>query len=47
MVVARDVADLLATLSCLTTRGGAHRVITLLRLSELKSPSPLPLRATG
>ena len=47
MVVARDVADLHVTLSRLTTRGGAQRVITLLRLSELKPASPLPLRATS
>jgi Lrp/AsnC family leucine-responsive transcriptional regulator len=47
MVVARDVADLHVTLSRLATRGGAQRVITLLRLSELKPASPLPLRATS
>ncbi len=47
MIVARDVADLHVTLSRLSTRGGAQRVITLLRLSELKPSSPLPLRATS
>jgi Lrp/AsnC family leucine-responsive transcriptional regulator len=47
MVVARDVAELHVTLSRLATRGGAQRVITLLRLAELKPASPLPLRATS
>lgn len=46
MVVARDVAELQVTLSRLSTRGGAQRMITVLRLGELKPPSPLPLRAT-
>ena len=47
LVVARDVADLHVVLSRLSTRGGAQRLITLLRLSELKPSSPLPLRATS
>ena len=47
MLVARDVADLHVTLSRLSTRGGAQRLVTLLRLSELKPASPLPLRATS
>src|SRR5919202_775146 len=47
MIVARDVAELQLVLSRLTTRGGAQRVITLLRLEELKPSSPLPLRATS
>jgi Lrp/AsnC family leucine-responsive transcriptional regulator len=47
MLVARDVADLHVALSRLSTRGGAQRLITLLRLSELKPSSPLPLRATA
>jgi DNA-binding Lrp family transcriptional regulator len=47
MIVARDVAELQLVLSRLTTRGGAQRMITLLRLEELKSSSPLPLRPTS
>ncbi len=47
MIVARDVAELHVTLSRLSTRGGAQRLITLLRLAELKPSSPLPLRATS
>jgi Lrp/AsnC family transcriptional regulator, leucine-responsive regulatory protein len=47
MIVARDVAELQLVLSRLTTRGGAQRMITLLRLEELKPSSPLPLRATS
>lgn len=45
MVVARDVAELQVALSRLATRG-ATRLITLLRLEELKPASPLPLEAT-
>ena len=45
-VVARDVADLQQVLVRLSTRGGATRLVTLLRLQELKPPSPLPLAAT-
>ena len=44
MVVARDVAQLQRVLSALATRGGAQRIITLLRLEELKPASPLPLQ---
>jgi len=47
MIVARDVAELHVVLSRLSTRGGAQRLITLLRLAELKPASPLPLRATS
>ena len=47
MIVARDVAELQLVLSRLSTRGGAQRLITLLRLAELKPSSPLPLRATS
>jgi Lrp/AsnC family leucine-responsive transcriptional regulator len=43
MVVARDVQQLQRVLSALSTRGGAQRIITLLRLEELKPASPLPL----
>ena len=46
-IVARDVAELSSVLSRLSTRGGAQRLITLLRLAELKPASPLPLRATS
>ena len=42
-VVARDVADLQQVLVRLSTRG-ATRIITLLRLSEIKPSSPLPVR---
>jgi Lrp/AsnC family leucine-responsive transcriptional regulator len=42
-VVARDVAELQRVLLLLSSRGGAQRVITLLRLEELKARSPLPL----
>ena len=45
-IAARDVAELQVVLSRLSTRGGAQRLITLLRLGELKGASPLPLRAT-
>ncbi len=43
IVVAREVAELQRVLVRLSTRGGAARVTTLLRLEELKPPSPLPL----
>ena len=46
LVVARDVAQLQRVLSLLSTKGGASRVVTLLRLEELKPASPLPLVAT-
>jgi Lrp/AsnC family leucine-responsive transcriptional regulator len=46
MVVARDVEQLQRVLSALATRGGAQRIITLLRLEELKPASPLPLVAS-
>lgn len=42
-VVAREVAELQRVLVRLSTRGGAARVMTLLRLEELKPASPLPL----
>lgn len=41
-VVARDVAELQEVLARLSTRGG-QRLITYLRLSEVKPPSGLPL----
>ena len=45
MVVAREVAQLQRVLVRLSTRGAAARVMTLLRLEELKPASPLPLAA--
>lgn len=47
MVVAREVAELQRVLVRLSTRGGAARVMTLLRLEELKPASPLPLEPTS
>jgi Lrp/AsnC family transcriptional regulator, leucine-responsive regulatory protein len=44
-VNARDLAELQDVLVRLSTRGGAQRVVTLLRLGELKPDSPLPLGA--
>ena len=41
-VVARDVAELQTVLASLATRGG-QRLVTYLRLAEVKHPSPLPL----
>ena len=43
IVVAREVAELQRVLVRLSTRGGAARVMTLLRLEELKPDSPLPI----
>ena len=45
-IVAREVAQLQRVLVRLSTRGGAARVMTLLRLEELKPASPLPLEPT-
>lgn len=45
MVVARDVAELQRVLLKLSSRGGT-RLLTLLRLQELKPSSPLPLEPT-
>ncbi|MDQ1286745.1 MAG: Lrp/AsnC family transcriptional regulator, leucine-responsive regulatory protein [Actinomycetota bacterium] len=42
LIVARDVAELQVVLTRLATRGG-QRLTTLLRLEEIKPPSPLPL----
>src|SRR6266536_429411 len=41
-VVARDVAELQTVLAALATRGG-QRLVTYLRLAEIKPPSRLPL----
>jgi Lrp/AsnC family leucine-responsive transcriptional regulator len=43
MVVAREIAELQRVLVRLSTRGGAARVVTYLRLEELKANAPLPL----
>src|SRR5579859_439014 len=43
--VARDVAELQEVLAGLSTRGG-QRLVTYLRLAEVKPPSRLPLAAT-
>ncbi len=45
VVVAREVAELQRVLIRLSTRGGAARVMTMLRLQEIKPRSPLPLTA--
>ena len=44
-VAARDLAELQHVLVALSTRGGAQRVVTLLRLRALKPDSPIPLGA--
>jgi Lrp/AsnC family transcriptional regulator, leucine-responsive regulatory protein len=44
-VVARDVTELQEVLASLATRGG-QRLVTYLRLSEVKPPSRLPLMAS-
>jgi Lrp/AsnC family transcriptional regulator, leucine-responsive regulatory protein len=44
-VVARDVAELQQVLANLAARGG-QRLVTYLRLAEIKPPSRLPLAAT-
>ena len=45
-VVARDVAELQTVLASLATRGG-QRLVTYLRLAEVKPPSRLPLAPQG
>ena len=45
-VVARDVTELQQVLARLATRGG-QRLVTYLRLEEVKPPSPLPLAPTS
>jgi Lrp/AsnC family leucine-responsive transcriptional regulator len=44
-VVARSIAELQRVLLLLSSRGGALRVETRLRLEELKRRAPLPLQA--
>ena len=46
-IVARTIAELQRVQLLLASRGGALRVTTLLRLEELKPPSPLPLAPDG
>lgn len=46
-VTARNLEELQQVLLALSSRGGATRVTTLLRLREIKPPSPLPLAATA
>ena len=45
-VVARDVDELAHVLASLSSRGG-QRLVTYLRLAEVKPPSPLPLGPPG
>ena len=45
IIIAREIAELQRVLVRLSTRGGASRVITYLRLEELKAAAPLPLEA--
>jgi DNA-binding Lrp family transcriptional regulator len=47
VVVAREVSELQRVILRLSARGGALRVTTLLRLRQLKGPSPLPLSNPG
>jgi hypothetical protein len=44
-IIARDVGELQQVLARLSTRGG-QRLVTYLRLEEIKPPSPLPLVPT-
>lgn len=46
-MVARSIAEMQRTQNLLAARGGAARITTLLRMSELKPPSPLPLGSDG
>ena len=43
-LVARDVSELQKVLMLLSSGAGASRILTLLRLEEMKAPSPLPRR---
>jgi Lrp/AsnC family leucine-responsive transcriptional regulator len=43
-IVARDVEELQKILMALSGRGGAQRLLTLLRLESFKEPAPLPVR---
>src|SRR4051812_18625055 len=46
-VVARSIAELQRVQLLLSSRGGAQRVTTLLRLEVLKPPTPLPFEVDG
>lgn len=46
-VVARDLEELQRVLVALSSKGGAQRVVTLLRLKALKAPGPLPVAPAG
>jgi Lrp/AsnC family transcriptional regulator, leucine-responsive regulatory protein len=46
-IVAREVGELQRVLIRLSTRAGASRVTTLLRLEEIKSASALPVAASA
>ena len=46
IIVAREIAELQRVLVRLSTRGGASRVNTYLRLEGLKTAAPLPLQAS-
>jgi Lrp/AsnC family transcriptional regulator, leucine-responsive regulatory protein len=46
-VTTRNLEELQQVLLALSSRGGATRVTTLLRLREIKPPSPLPLEPTA
>jgi Lrp/AsnC family transcriptional regulator, leucine-responsive regulatory protein len=45
-IVAHDVPELSQVLASLSTRGG-QRLVTYLRLAEIKPPSPLPIGETA
>ncbi|HTW12170.1 MAG TPA: Lrp/AsnC family transcriptional regulator [Solirubrobacteraceae bacterium] len=47
IIVAREIAELQRVLVRLSTRAGASRITTLLRLEEIKPTSPLPLVSGG
>ena len=46
-VVARSIAELQRVQLLLSSRGGAQRVVSLLRLEEIKARGPLPVASTG
>jgi DNA-binding Lrp family transcriptional regulator len=46
-VVGRSIAELQRALFLLSSRGGAQRVVSLLRLEEIKARGPLPIGGAG
>jgi Lrp/AsnC family leucine-responsive transcriptional regulator len=46
-IVARSIGELQRVQLLLSSRGGALRITTLLRMEELKPPSPLPLASSA